>query len=123
MAVGTAAPLLELREAVMARPARGAARVEVGLLVERDLEAAVRVAEDIATLSAVVPSREIVEVPLAGGGVTDVGLLIGLESRDMLSVTVAAGEQGSRPSSSPGRTRHEPSVGGRVGCPARGSLG
>ena len=90
MAVGTAAPLLELGEAVLARPARGATGVEVGLLVEGDLEVAVRVAEDIATLSAVVPSREIVEVPLAGGVVTYVGLLVRLESRDTVSATTAA---------------------------------
>ncbi len=96
VAVGTAAPLLELREAVLARPARGATRVEVCLLVEGHFEVAVRVAEDIATLSAVVPSREIVEVPLAGGVVTDVGLLVGLESRDTVSVTTAAGNKDRR---------------------------
>ncbi len=79
LTIGAAAPLLELGEAVLARPTWDAPGVVVGFLVERDLVAAVGVAEDVATLPAVVPARKVAEVPLAGGVVADSGFLVRLE--------------------------------------------
>lgn len=78
LARGEAAPLLELGVAVAAGAAGDAARVEVGVLVEGDLEGGVLVAEDVAALAAVVAAREVVEVALAGRVIAHCGLLVGL---------------------------------------------
>lgn len=78
LAVGAAAPRLELVVAVLAGAAHGAARVVVGVLVKRDLEGRVRVAEDVAAAAAVMAPRPVVEVAHAGGLVADRGVGIGL---------------------------------------------
>jgi len=65
LAVGAAAPLLELGVAVRASAAVEAAGVVAGVLVQGDLETAVVVAEDVATLAAVVAARKVRKVPLA----------------------------------------------------------
>ena len=77
-AVGATTPLLELRVAVAAGAAVDAARVEVGVLVERDLKGAVGVAEDVAALAAVVAAREVGEGAPACRVVADRGLVVGL---------------------------------------------
>lgn len=73
-------PLLELCVAVAARTAWHAARVEVGVLVEGNLEAAVLVAKDVTALAAVVAAREVAEVPLAGRVIAHGGLVVGLRA-------------------------------------------
>lgn len=71
-------PFLELHVAVAARTAGHATRVEVGVLVKRDLESAMVVAENVATLTAVMTTDKIAKMPLAGRVVADSRLLIGL---------------------------------------------
>ena len=61
-----------------ARSAERAARVEIGVLVERNLEGAVLVAKDVAALAAVVAPREVAEVALASSVIAHDRLVVGL---------------------------------------------
>lgn len=78
MAAVPAPPHLVVAVAVGAGPARLAARIVVGALVQGHLVTGVRVAEDVAAAPAMVPSHKIVEVLLAGWVVTDFRFNIGL---------------------------------------------
>lgn len=57
---------------------RGAPGVEIGVLIQRNREAAVVVAEDISTLSAVMPSRKVAEVLPAQRVIADRGFVVRL---------------------------------------------
>lgn len=72
-------PLPELPVAVATRAAGHAAGVEIGVLVEWDLEGAVLVAKDVAALAAVVAAREVAEVSLAGRVIANGGLVVRLQ--------------------------------------------
>lgn len=69
---------------MVARAAEHAAGVEIAILVERDFEGAVLVAEDVAALAAVVAAGEVTKVPLAGGVIANGRLVVGLQ-HDMLT--------------------------------------
>ena len=64
---------LGLLEAVIARSGWSGARVEIGVLIERENAAGVGVAEDVATLAAVMPSVEIAKGAFAGRVVANGG--------------------------------------------------
>ena len=83
LAIGAAAPLLELRIAVGTGTAVEAARVVARILVQGYLVAAVVVAEYVATLAAMVAAREVGEVPLASCVIADGGFLVGLQTPEL----------------------------------------
>jgi hypothetical protein len=72
-------PISILLEAVVAGARRGSPWVEVGVLIQRNLKARVRIAEDIATSAAVVTSREVIKGSLAGRVVANGGFWVGLD--------------------------------------------
>ncbi len=77
-AAAAAAPLLEPVVAVGAGAHGHAARVVVGLVVERHGVGRVGVAKDVAAAPAVVAAREVVEGAPAGRVVADGGFVVGL---------------------------------------------
>lgn len=85
--VAPASPRHELEEAVVAGAGGVATRVEVCALVERHELHRVRVAKDVATAPAVVPSDKVVEVLFAGWVVADIGFSVGLCGRTVLLVS------------------------------------
>ena len=87
LAICPAPPLLELGIAVRASAAVDAARIIARVLVEGDFEAAVVVAEDVAAFAAMVTTRKVAEVPLAGRVVAYCRFLVGLQH---------AGDRGQR---------------------------
>lgn len=77
-AARAAAPELELVEAVAAGAAGLGTGIVIGMLVEGNFERAVGIAEDVATAAAVVSSREVGEVFVAGRLVANGGAAVGL---------------------------------------------
>lgn len=86
--VASASPSHELEEAVVAGADGVASRVEVCALIERHELHRVRVAKDVATAPAVVPSDKVIEILFAGWVVADIGFSVGLCGRTILLVSL-----------------------------------
>lgn len=78
LAVVASVPRLVLVEAVVAGARGSGAWVEVGVLVQRHLEAGVLVAENVAAAAAVMTADKVVEGALAGRVVADGSIRVGL---------------------------------------------